>query len=108
MSRRYSVRWADTAERDLEAIIDFISEDSPATAIEILEKLRDAASGLNASPERGRVVPELKEHGIIIYRELIVAPWRIIYRIYDQTVYVLAVFDSRRNPEDILLDRFVS
>ena len=96
MSRKYSVRWADTAERDLEAIIDFIAEDSPVNAIEILEKLRETALGLNASPERGRVVPELKEHGIIIYR------------IYDQTVYVLAAFDSRRNLEDILLDRFVS
>jgi toxin ParE1/3/4 len=58
-------------------------------------------------PERGRIVPELREQGIILYREIILAPWRVIYRIVGQTVYVLAVLDARRNLEDILLDRFV-
>jgi hypothetical protein len=48
----------------------------------------------------------LKEQGIILYREIILAHWRMIYRIAGQTVYVLAVFDARRNLEDILLDRF--
>jgi len=107
MSHKYSVRWADTAEHDLEAIIDFIAEDSPENAMLILEQLRERAANLNSSPERGRIVPELKEHGIIIYRELIFPPWRIIYRLHEQAVYVLAVLDSRRNLEDILLDRFV-
>lgn len=107
MSRKYTVRWTDIAEHDLEAIIDFIAEDSIDKALGILEKLRKKALGLNALPERGRIVPELKEQGIIIYRELLSVPWRIIYRISGQTVYVLAVLDSRRNLEDILLDRFV-
>jgi len=107
MSRKYVVRWTDTAENDLEAIIDFIAKDSLDMALEILEKLRKKALSLHTFPERGRLVPELKEQGIIIYRELIFVPWRIIYRISGQTVYVLAVFDSRRNLEDILLDRFV-
>ncbi len=108
MNRRYAVRWTDTAEHDLAAIVDFIAGDRPDTALLILERLRKKALSLSAVPERGRIVPELKEHGIIIYRELFLAPWRIIYRISGQTVYVLAVFDSRRNLEDILLDRFIS
>ena len=40
-------------------------------------------------------------------RELIESPWRILYRIEADTVYVLAVIDARRNVEDLLLDRFV-
>ncbi|HPJ41757.1 MAG TPA: type II toxin-antitoxin system RelE/ParE family toxin [Spirochaetota bacterium] len=41
------------------------------------------------------------------YRELIVVPWRIIYRIEEQKVYILAVIDSRRNFEDIILKRIM-
>lgn len=107
MSRNYTVKWTATAGHDLDSIIEFIAEDSLDEAIKILERIRKKAAGLYALPERGRVVPELKGQGVILYRELIVFPWRIIYRISDQDVYVLAVFDARRNLEDVLLERFI-
>lgn len=107
MSRDYTVKWTATAEHDLASIIGFIAEDSLDEAMRILDKMRKKAAGLNTLPERGRVVPELKEQGIVLYREIILAPWRVIYRIEGQTVYVLAVFDARRNLEDILLERFI-
>jgi plasmid stabilization system protein ParE len=52
-------------------------------------------------------VPELLRHGLAVWRELIVKPYRILYRIEGQTVYVLAVLDSRRDLEDLLLERLV-
>jgi plasmid stabilization system protein ParE len=107
MSRNYTVKWTATAGQDLDSIIGFIAEDRLDEAVKILERIRKKAGGLYVLPERGRVVPELKEQGIVLYREVIFAPWRIIYRISDQIVYVLAVFDARRNLEDILLERFV-
>jgi toxin ParE1/3/4 len=107
MSRNYTVRWTATAEYDLDSIIGFIAEDSLEEAMRILEKIRKKATGLHTLPERGRIVPELKDQGIILYRETVLAPWRKIYRISGQTVYVLAVLDARRNLEDILLERFV-
>ncbi|MBU1570609.1 MAG: plasmid stabilization protein, partial [Proteobacteria bacterium] len=58
-------------------------------------------------PERGRVVPELQDQGIFQYRELIVKPWRSIYRIAEREIYVLSVIDSRKNVEDILLNRLI-
>lgn len=66
---------------------------------------RKTAAGLGNHPERGRIVPELESYGITAYRELIVAPWRIIYQVRGNDVYVLAVVDGRRNVEDVLLDR---
>lgn len=107
MSRNYAVTWTATAGHDLDAIIGFIAEGSIDEALKLLERMRKKAISLHALPERGRIVPELKEQGIILYRELILAPWRIIYRISGETGYVLAVLDARRNLEDILLDRFV-
>ncbi len=95
------------AEEDLISIIKYIYSNNPVAAKNSLKKIKSKASNLNGFPQRGRIVPELKENGILQYRELIVAPWRIIYRISDSNVYVLSVIDSRRNIEDILLHRLV-
>ncbi len=108
MSKTYKVSWATVARDDLKQITEYIAIDSPANASRILNKIKNQSSDLYTIPERGRVVPELKEQGIQTYRELIIAPWRIIYRITDTTVFVLSVIDSRRNVEDLLLDRFVN
>ena len=108
MRQTYQIIWAAVAERDLNEIITFIAIDSPANALKILKKIKRSASSLYTSPKRGRIVPELQNQGILTYRELIVPPWRIIYRISAQDVYVLSVLDSRRNVEDILLKRLVN
>lgn len=107
MTQKYQVKWAAVAQSDLKQIIDYIALESPANALQIIGKIKHKASGLYTLPDRGRILPELKEQGIHIYREIIVPPWRIIYRISDTTVAVLSVIDSRRNVEDILLNRFI-
>ncbi len=105
MSKTYKINWANVAENDLIEIIEYISIDSPADALKILQKIKKMASSLHSLPERGRVVPELQDQGILTYREIVIPPWRIIYRISDDEVYVLTVLDARRNVEDILLKR---
>ncbi|WP_028574769.1 type II toxin-antitoxin system RelE/ParE family toxin [Desulfonatronovibrio hydrogenovorans] len=107
MSQAYQIKWAAVAQSDLKQIIDHIAADSPESGLRILKSIREKASRLYTLPDQGRIVPELKDQGIHIYREIIVPPWRIIYRISEITVFVLSVIDSRRNVEDILLDRFV-
>ncbi|MGV1099379.1 type II toxin-antitoxin system RelE/ParE family toxin [Thiovibrio sp. JS02] len=107
MNPTYKVIWASVAEDDLKNIILYIAEDSLANAEIIFEKIKEKASSLKQFPERGRFVPELQEQGIFLYRELIVSPWRIIYRISDKKVYILSVLDSRQNAEDILLKRLI-
>ncbi len=108
MSQAYHIKWAAVAQSDLKQIIDHIAVDSPDNALGILKKIREEASSLYTFPDQGRIVPELKDQGIHIYREIIVPPWRIIYRISDTNVFVLSVIDPRRNVEDILLDRFMN
>ena len=58
-------------------------------------------------PERCRIVPELKQEGITLYRELIVKPWRIIFKISGSMVFIVSMIDSRRNIEDILFNRLI-
>jgi plasmid stabilization system protein ParE len=102
-----SVLWTATAERDLWQILDYIDGESPATARAISWKIAHAARALATFPSRGRIVPELKRQGIFIYRELIIAPWRLMYRTTEKGPIVLAVLDSRRSVEDLLLGRLV-
>ena len=105
MRTQFKVHWASVAEDDLKNIILYIAENSPTNARLCLQKIKEAAASLTMLSERGRVVPELEDQGVFLYRELIVSPWRIIYRISEQKVYVLSVMDSRQNAEDILLKK---
>ena len=103
----FAVEFALVAQRDLQAIVEFIAADDLVAAACVLDQIESRTASLQRMPERGRVVPELAAVGIHTYRELVVAPWRLVYRISGKTVYVLAVLDGRRNIEDVLLDRLV-
>jgi plasmid stabilization system protein ParE len=107
MKKVYEIIWSETSEKDLISIIEYIAQDSPSIAHEKFKEIKEKALGLYSFPDRGRIVPELQEQGIIQYRELTVSPWRIMYRISEKSVYVLSVLDSRQNVEDLLLKRFI-
>jgi len=108
MKQNYKVIWANVAESDLKDIIEYISIDSPQNALRILKNIKQKTSELYTLPERNRIVPELQDQGILQYREMIIPPWRLIYRIAEQKVYVLSLIDSRRNVEDLLLKRLIA
>ena len=105
MKKKYEVIWSNIAEKDLIDIVEYISADSPSTALKSFKNIKQKASKLYSFPERGRVVPELRDQGIVQYRELIISPLRVIYRISEKSVYVLSVLDARQNIEDILFRR---
>jgi len=103
--KKFKVGWSEVAEDDLMGILEYIAADSPDQVSKKLKEIKKQAGNLVSFPEKGRLVPELLAQGILIYREFIVPPWRTIYRITENNVYVLSVLDSRRNIEDILLSR---
>ncbi len=106
--RKYKVIWSHIIEDDLNKVIEYITGNSINNALAIFHKIKDKYLRLFTFPNRGKIVPELQEYGILLYRELIVESWRIIYRISDNYIYVLSVIDSRQNAEDILLNRFTN
>jgi len=105
--KRRRVLWAEVARRDLEGIVDHLATDSPRAALDTLDRLEGRARSLTTMAERGRVVPELARLHIRQYRELVIAPYRVIYRPTPTEVVAVAVFDGRRSLEDVLLDRLV-
>jgi toxin ParE1/3/4 len=103
----YSVTVSQTAEEDLDDIISYIAEDNTQIALKILDRLQNRINTLKYFPERGRRVPELLDKNIKEYRELIEAPWRIIYKIENNDVNVITVIDGRRNVQDILTKKLM-
>lgn len=99
--------WATPALRDQEDILDYLLQDSPAGAARFLDQVDEAVRRLASLPRLGRVVPELERHQVLRYREVVLSPWRLIYRVEPDRVYVLAVIDGRRNVEDVLLRRLL-
>ena len=103
----HHVFWTQTAQKDLKKLIECIAVDSDIQARRVYLAIKQKADNLRQMPLQGRIVPELRYHNILIYRELISSPWRIIYKTEENKVWVLAVIDGRRNVEDILLERFM-
>ena len=105
MPKTYEVFWSETAENDLLKIIEYIAQDDPNNALTILEQIKGQVTDRSFFPEKCRIVPELYNQGMTLYREMVISPWRVQYRIADSQVFVLSVLDSRQNIEDILLKR---
>jgi len=108
MKKSYNVYWSETVENDLVSVIEYIARENPLQAGKIFGEIKKRAQSLNAFPDRGRMVPELQNQGITLYREHIIGPWRVMYRVSEDSVYVLSVLDSRQNVEDILLQRLIA
>ena len=70
-----------------------------------MQRLETKAALLITLLNRGRIVPELLHTGISQYRELIGAPRRIVYRVDNRQVLIMAVLDSRRDLQTVLLGR---
>ena len=85
--------WSPQALRDLEAIRDYIAIDSPRYAALVVERLVAGVERLHDFPESGRVVPE--RNGAEI-REIIVSPYRVVYRVRPGVVEIATVFRASR------------
>ena len=77
----------------MEAIRKFIANDSDVYADLVVARLVEAVERLELFPRSGRIVPELADPQL---REIIESPYRIVYRVFDESVEVLTVFRASR------------
>lgn len=97
------------AVQDLEEIYDFlVRRDSPAAANRVLDRLAKAWQQLAGSPDRGRHPEELLALGIRDYRQLVSRPYRIIYRVIGNEVFIYLIADGRRDMRSLLARRLLS
>jgi len=93
------LRWTRHAERDLDAIADYIGQDSPAAAARVILELIDQVEvRLPANPASGR------PGRVLGTRELVIGglPYLVPYRVREKDIEILRVLHtSRRWPYDV-------
>ena len=82
------VHWTDSAEGHLDAIHNYIAQDSPEYAKRLVDRLTRRSQQIAEFPFSGRRVPEYDVDPI---REVIEGPFRIVYHIKSDQIDVLAV-----------------
>ncbi len=106
--RKYEVLLTEGAEQDLEAIYDYIAAfDCQANADLVLDRLLEVVESLSTFPERGAYPRELAALGIREYRQTAFKPYRVIYRVIGQKVYIHVIADGRRDMQSLLARRLL-
>jgi toxin ParE1/3/4 len=96
--KQYEVRLTMEAELDVDDIFNYIAEhDSPEQAVHVFHKLQTAFERLMTFPDGGGYLPELLQLSNYNYRQIFFGPYRIIYRIEEDSVKISAVVDGRRD-----------
>jgi len=80
--------WTEPALQDLDQIADYISLDNSEAAKKLVRNTFEQVDLLHQYPKLGKSVQELEES---IYRELLVSPCRIFYRMEDENIYIVHV-----------------
>jgi toxin ParE1/3/4 len=91
------VVWSPLADRQVQEAADFIARDDERAAREWVGRLLASVEALSLFPDSGRVVPELRRADI---RELLVPPYRVIYRRRPDVVEILSLRHQARESGD--------
>lgn len=107
--KRFEVLLTDSANRDIEEIYEYVAtNEGIARANHVLARIEDVIESLARFPQRGPYPRELTALGIREYRQAFFKPYRLIYRIAGQRVYVYLVADGRRDMQSLLTRRLLS
>lgn len=105
---RYEVRLTLGAEQDLEEIYDYLAQhDCIENAESVLDRLVEITDGLSSLPDRGNYPKELLALGIREYRQALLKPYRLIYRVLGDQVVVYLIADGRRDFQSLLERRLL-
>ena len=85
--------WTQPALTDVLEAQAYVAADSLRYGQLVAERIFEAVEQLEAFPLSGRVVPELRSATV---RELIAAPYRIVYRVRAEVLEIIAVVHSAR------------
>ena len=96
------------AKKDIIEIYNYVAlSDSTDKAKRLLDNLEKTYANLEKLPERGHIPEELRGTGIKRFLEIHYKPYRIIYEIIENIVYVHCVLDGRRNMQEVLSNRLL-
>jgi toxin ParE1/3/4 len=86
------------AEADLNAILDYIAEHRPLTAVAVVARIREKCELLASQPFMGQRRPEFPD----AYRSFPVERWVIFYRVAGDTLEVHRIIDCARDIDSLM------
>ncbi|MEQ9569911.1 MAG: type II toxin-antitoxin system RelE/ParE family toxin [Longimicrobiales bacterium] len=89
--------WSPTARRRALEAVALIERDRPRVAVDWLDGLLKRVEALSELPDQGRVVQEWGDEGV---REILHAPYRVIYEVFPEEVHILTLSHFRQELED--------
>jgi len=95
--------WTEPAITDLEVIAEYIALDNPDAASAFVKKVFETVDRLRLFPKSGSIPSEIRH---LPYRQVIVPPCRIFYRVSGTDILVVFVMRSEQDiREDDLTQR---
>ena len=88
------VIWAPSALKDVDSIAEYIARDSADQSALFVIRLFEATDRLQEFPLSGRIIPEMGNQD---FREIICGSYRIMYRLYNDEVWITGVVHGARN-----------
>ena len=88
------VRWSFAARTDLLQALEYLVEESPQAAADLLRQVEEAAASLGTFSERGARVREVIASDL---RQLLVGRYRLIYRVEAEAVGVVRLLHGARD-----------
>ncbi len=96
------VIWTEPAISDLNEIAEYIALDNFDAAAHLVQEVFLAVGRLEHHPKSGRRPPELEKKSR--YREVVVGPCRVFYRVKSDKIYILYVMRGERELRVFLLE----
>ncbi|HEX9024431.1 MAG TPA: type II toxin-antitoxin system RelE/ParE family toxin [Geobacteraceae bacterium] len=94
MARKKVIEFAESAVRDLEEVrFWYADQQVPHVGKRLVGEVIAQAERLAELPESGRIVPEF---GLVNLREIIYPPFRIVYRLDADRIWIIRVWRSER------------
>ena len=95
------IKWTEPALDDLNEIAEYIALDNSGAAKKLVQNVFKSVKRLKDFPQSGKIPTELLGFH---YREVIVGPCRVFYRIETNVVFILYVMRSERALRHFILE----
>jgi len=92
--------WTEPALDNLNDIAEYIAVSNPYAAKQLVENVFSKVQRLEQFPDSGRIPEEISK---LNYREVVVNPCRVFYKVDNDSVYILHVLRQERDLRKFLL-----
>ena len=86
------IKWTDPADKDLNEIEAFVTENRPTGAIKLILDIIDHAEILSDHPNFGRIGRRKGTRELVFGQQ----PYILVYRVRDETIEILRVLHTSR------------